>query len=303
MCGIVGLFLKDRSLEPRLGALLSDMLITMSDRGPDSAGIAIYADGTPGHSKLTVQSPDPAADFDGLDSALPAVTAVQVRDSHAVLTLPTARIEEARAQLAELRPGLRVMGYGERVEIYKEVGLPEEVAARFDLRAMAGSHGIGHTRMATESAVTTMGAHPFNTGPDQCLVHNGSLSNHNRLRRKLQRLGMRIATENDTEVGAAYLTWRMQQGETLGEALRSGLDDLDGFYTFVVGTADGFGVLRDPIACKPAVLAETDQYVAFGSEYRALVNLPGIADAKVWEPEPATVYFWSHDPAPSVKAA
>ena len=148
--------------------------------------------------------------------------------------------------------------------------------------------------MATESAVTTLGAHPFSTGPDQCLVHNGSLSNHNSLRRKLARQGVEVETENDTEVAAAYLTWKMQQGANLGEALEAGIDDLDGFYTFVVGTKEGFGVLRDPIACKPAVLAETDQYVAFGSEYRALVNLPNIESARVWEPEPATVYFWEH---------
>ncbi|MEM6483066.1 MAG: glutamine amidotransferase, partial [Pseudomonadota bacterium] len=145
-----------------------------------------------------------------------------------------------------------------------------------------------------ESAVTTLGAHPFSTGPDQCLVHNGSLSNHNALRRKLKREDVTVETENDTEVAAAYLTWKMREGATLGEALECGLEDLDGFYTFVVGTKDGFGVLRDPIACKPAVMAETDQYVAFGSEYRALVNLPGIDAARVWEPEPATVYFWSH---------
>ena len=180
------------------------------------------------------------------------------------------------------------------MEIYKEVGLPKNVAARFSVKQMAGSHGIGHTRMATESAVTTMGAHPFNTGDDQCLVHNGSLSNHNSLRRKLRREGIHIETENDTEVGAAYLTWKMREGASLGEALESSLKDLDGFFTFVVGTKDGFGVVRDPIACKPAVMAETEQYVAFGSEYRALVNLPGIEDARVWEPEPATVYFWSH---------
>ncbi|HKK98054.1 MAG TPA: glutamine amidotransferase, partial [Marivita sp.] len=98
-------------------------------------------------------------------------------------------------------------------------------------------------------------------------------------------------------------TWRMQNGATLGEALESSLDDLDGFFTFVVGTKDGFGVVRDPIACKPAVMAETDQFVAFGSEYRALVNLPGIDDARVWEPEPATVYFWSQNAAPTQKAA
>jgi amidophosphoribosyltransferase len=159
---------------------------------------------------------------------------------------------------------------------------------------MIGSHGIGHTRMATESAVTTMGAHPFSTGNDQCLVHNGSLSNHNSLRRKLIRNGINFETDNDTEVAAAYLTFKMSEGYNLGDALEVGLNELDGFYTFLVGTKSGFGVLRDPIACKPAVLAETDQYVAFGSEYRALVNLPNIDNAKVWEPEPATVYFWEH---------
>ena len=97
---------------------------------------------------------------------------------------------------------------------------------------------------------------------------------------------------SDTEVAAAYVSRKLEEGQSLGEALESGLEDLDGFYTFVVGTHNGFGVVRDPIACKPAVMAETDQYVAFGSEYRALVNLPGIEDARVWEPEPATVYFW-----------
>jgi len=297
MCGIVGLFLKDEALQPELGRLLSAMLITMTDRGPDSAGIAIYGDEAPGMIKLTVQSDYPDEDFVGLDAAMQAAlcvpVSVRLQDTHAVLTLPEGMLEAARVALAETRPRIRVMGRGSRIEIYKEVGLPRDVVARFGLDRMAGTHGIGHTRMATESAVTTMGAHPFNTGPDQCLVHNGSLSNHNAMRRKLRREGVHIETENDTEVGAAYLTWKMQNGSTLGEALESGLDDLDGFFTFVVGTKDGFGVVRDPIACKPAVMAETDQYVAFGSEYRALVDLPGIETARVWEPEPATVYFWT----------
>ncbi|MEL7150705.1 MAG: glutamine amidotransferase family protein [Pseudomonadota bacterium] len=309
MCGIVGLFLKDPSLKPELGRMLSAMLITMSDRGPDSAGIAIYGDETPGMAKLTVQSEVPGTDFPSLDADLSAAIGGPVtmtpRSTHAVLSLPTDKLDSARDALSQVRPAVRIMGRGNRVEIYKEVGLPKDVAARFSIESMSGTHGIGHTRMATESAVTTMGAHPFNTGDDQCLVHNGSLSNHNALRRKLLREGVRIETENDTEVGAAYLTWRMQNGATLGEALESGLTDLDGFFTFVVGTKDGFGVVRDPIACKPAVMAETDQYVAFGSEYRALVDLPGIDHAHVWEPEPATVYFWTQDtPAPtSAKAA
>ena len=303
MCGIVGLFLKDPSLEPKLGDMLTDMLITMTDRGPDSAGIAIYGAGTLGAVKLTVQSDTPDVDFDNLENDLRKAVKGKVTmsrvDTHAVLQVQTDQVTAARSYLKEEYPNVRLMSRGDTLEIYKEVGLPKDVAARFDLRGMSGTHGIGHTRMATESAVTTMGAHPFNTGPDQCLVHNGSLSNHNSLRRKLRRNGVHIETENDTEVGAAYLTWQMQNGATLGEALKSSLSDLDGFFTFVVGTKDGFGVVRDPIACKPAVMAETDQYVAFGSEYRALVNLPGIEGARVWEPEPATVYFWSHDGGPT----
>ena len=309
MCGIVGLFLKDKALEPQLGALLTDMLITMTDRGPDSAGIAIYGDPDPKVSKVTVQSESPDQDFADLADKAEAIVGKPVsltrRDTHAVLHVPAGTAEQLRADLRTVAPGVRVMSFGDSLEIYKEVGLPKDVAARFDLASMSGTHGIGHTRMATESAVTTLGAHPFNTGSDQCLVHNGSLSNHNSLRRKLQREGIHIETMNDSEVAAAYLTWKMMHGATLGEALEKSLDDLDGFFNFVVGTKDGFGVVRDPIACKPAVMAETDQYVAFGSEYRALVNLPGIEDARVWEPEPATVYFWTHGETktPSKKAA
>ncbi len=300
MCGIVGLFLKDKALEPQLGDLLSDMLITMTDRGPDSAGIAIYGEATGGKAKVTVQSAAPATDFSGLGADLAEAgidASVTVKSTHAVIEIAAARLGDVRAILAQIRPDVRVMGSGESVEIFKEVGLPKDVVQRFGVRAMGGTHGIGHTRMATESAVTTLGAHPFSTGADQCLVHNGSLSNHNNLRRELVREGMSFETQNDSEVAAAYLTAEMAKGKDLGEALTGALDDLDGFFTFVVGTKTGFGVVRDPIACKPAVMAETDQYVAFGSEYRALVNLPGIETARVWEPEPATVYFWDHEKA------
>jgi len=296
MCGIIGLFLKDPALEPRLGELMADMLVQMSERGPDSAGFAIY-DESDKVSRLTVRSDAEDPDFDGLGAALSvalgATVKLEPRATHAVLAVPKGRAGEAREALRTLSPDLDVMSWGEAIEIYKEVGAPQAVSERFGLDGMRGTHGVGHTRMATESAVTTMGAHPFSTGPDQCLVHNGSLSNHNALRRELTRDGMSFETENDSEVAAAYLTARMAEGADLGEALESGLQDLDGFFTFVVGTQDGFGVLRDPVACKPAILAETDRYVAFGSEYRALADLPGIEAAKVWEPEPGTVYFWS----------
>lgn len=293
MCGIVGLFLKKDELRPQLGEMLTDMLITMTDRGPDSAGIAIYGDEA-GGLKMTVQSDTPAVTFAGLDAALTQVlgapVTMKVVDTHAVLALPEGTEAAARAFLKER--GIRVMGAGASMEIFKEIGLPKDVAARFGIRAMGGSHGIGHTRMATESAVTTLGAHPFSTGDDQCLVHNGSLSNHNQMRRVLTEKGFAPQTQNDTEVAACYISSRLAEGANLGEALEGTLDDLDGFFTFVVGTKNGFGVVRDPIACKPAVMAETEDYVAFGSEYRAFAKLPGIDTARVWEPEPATVYFW-----------
>jgi glutamate synthase domain-containing protein 1 len=288
MCGIVGLFLKDPSLEPQLGALTAAMLTVMSDRGPDSAGFAIYGPGGPDRLKLTVRGPA----LGGVAGALgPDVSGV-VRDTHLVLSVPLGDEARVRAWLAGNRPDLAVTGAGQRIELYKEVGRPGAVAQRFGLADMSGTHAIGHTRMATESAVTTAGAHPFSTGADQCLVHNGSLSNHRSLRRMLEPQGIEFSTDNDSEVAAGYLSWRLREGASLSEALESSLADLDGFFTFVVGTENGFAVLRDPIACKPAVMAETDRYVAFGSEYRALVGLPGIETARVFEPEPARVYAW-----------
>ncbi len=295
MCGIVGLFLKDPALEPQLGELTAEMLKVMSDRGPDSAGFAVYCAAAPGGVKLTLRGPQ-GADLRALAAELSRATDLELpitlRDDHAVLLVPAAREAELRELIATVLPGTRVVGSGKRMELYKGVGLPADVSARFGLPGIAGTHAIGHTRMATESAVTTAGAHPFSTGTDQCLVHNGSLSNHNDVRRRLQREGLDFETANDTEVAAGYLSWRMAQGDGLGEALEAALSELDGFYTFVVGTENGFGVLRDPVACKPAIMAETDRYVAFGTEYRALVDLPGIEDAHVFEPEPARVYFW-----------
>jgi methylamine---glutamate N-methyltransferase subunit A len=278
MCGIAGLFLKDRGLQSDLGALLATMLSPLSDRGPDSAGFAIYGSETSGDLKFTLRGP---AEFDfdpvlkGLRAAVGEKVGHRDYDTHIVVSVPTDRAALARRALAAF-PEVAIVGTGQRMEIFKEVG----------------THAIGHTRMATESEVTTEGAHPFTTGPDQCLVHNGSLSNHNALRRELIKQGLSFQTKNDSEVAAGFITSKLRGGCSLEQAMESSLGALDGFYTFVIGTKSGFGVLRDPIACKPAVMAETERWVAFGTEYRALVDLPGIASARVWEPEPARVYRW-----------
>ncbi len=292
MCGIVGLFAKDRGIKADLGAHLAVMLEAMADRGPDSAGFAVYTSGRADVTKLTLRPP-PGTDPEALLAQLGiADSTIAVRGTHVVLSVPREAEEGARSALTCVSPDTMLVGAGERMELYKEVGRPADVARRFELASICGTHGVGHTRMATELAVSTDGAHPFSTGPDQCLVHNGSLSNHNAKRRELQQRGFAFKTENDTEVAAVWLSARMQDGRPLDAALRSALDELDGFYTFVVATKDGFAVLRDPIACKPAVMAETERYVAFGTEYRALAELPGINSARVWEPEPAIVYAW-----------
>ncbi|KUM43212.1 class II glutamine amidotransferase [Pseudomonas sp. EpS/L25] len=301
MCGIVGLYLKNPALEARLGSLFEPMLEAMTDRGPDSAGFAIYGDEVAeGWVKLTLQATTESYDFAALVAALQQRLGAELdwfQNASAMVLKTRAAETEVRAALAELAPEVRIMSAGRSIEILKGMGLPQEIANRFGLAGMQGSHIIGHTRMATESAVTLEGSHPFSTGADLCLVHNGSLSNHSRLRQNLRREGIAFETENDTEVAAGYLTWRLRQGDSLKEALDRSLEDLDGFFTFAIGTRNGFAVIRDPIACKPAILAETDDYVAMASEYQALSSLPGIERAKVWEPAPATLYVWERESA------
>ena len=275
------------------------MLLQLSDRGPDSAGIAVYRDPAPeGSCKVCLHSSDPAQDWGEVSAALAGAFGAgepQRRGSHAVIHVDTDALT-AEQWLAEHAPGLRVMSAGQAIETYKEAGPPREFVERFSLADMEGSHALGHTRMATESRVTTEHSHPFSTGLDLCLVHNGSLSNHNDLRRRLRAEGIPFQTDNDTEVAAGYLTWRLREGASLEAALEGCLEDLDGFYTFAVGTRDGFAVLRDPIACKPAVMAETEDWVAMASEYRAIAVLPGAERAVQWEPEPGRVYSWDRAP-------
>jgi methylamine---glutamate N-methyltransferase subunit A len=296
MCGIVGLFLKNQSLQGDLGRLTGAMLRELCDRGPDSAGFAVYGAETAGMTKLCMVSRNGAIDWGAiageLGKAIGAEVAVEEVEDHAIFKTAGAG-DTARKWLIDNVPGAYVLSQGHSIEIFKGVGNPAAIIDRLELEARAGTHAIGHTRMATESAVTVAGSHPFSTGDDTCLVHNGSLSNHNRLREQLARHGERFQTDNDSEVAAAYLASRMRAGDTLKGALENGLKDLDGFYTFVVGTRDGFAVIRDPIACKPAVIAETDDWVAMASEYRAIAPLPGAEHAKLWEPAPATVYAWS----------
>lgn len=301
MCGIAALQLRNPSLHPRLGSLLSSMLCQIVDRGSDSAGLAVY--NTPGlvsegTSTLSLLGKDQgmttSAITAGVAALLPLDAAAVVRVvGDTTLVSAAVGTDLLVKVVGETLPGSTIIGRGEHVAVMKSVGHPMEIAAEHGLEEMAGSQGLSHTRMATESAVTAGGSHPFSVADDLCLVHNGSFSNHATVRRGLLREGVVFDSENDTEVGARYVASRLKQGATLEEALVNLGKVLDGFYTLVVTTADSMAVVRDPIACKPAIIAETDEYVAMASEYRALAGLPGIDNACIFEPEPGKVYTWS----------
>jgi glutamate synthase domain-containing protein 1 len=300
MCGIVGLLLKKPALRSQLGELMVPMLIGMTERGPDSAGLAVYTEPLPeGLRKISVYSgmTEQGADYhwgglvDALNEALHVDAKAIVKGNHAVITF-NGGVEPVKAWVKTFAPKLHVLSAGRSIDLYKDIGTPGEVARRYNFGQLSGSHLVGHTRMATESAVTPDRAHPFTAGEDFCLVHNGSLSNPNGVRRMLEPRGIHFETDNDTEAACRFLEWRLREGDTLHAALQKGFEALDGFYTFLMGTSTELALIRDPFACKPAVVAETDDYVAIASEFRSLAHLPDIKHAKVFEPAPEEMYVW-----------
>ena len=293
MCGIVGIYLKNDKLKESLGSLLSKMLINMGSRGPDSAGFAIYKRENNDVYKYSVCLNK--ISFEDFKKKINEhINADLERNSDHVIIRTSSKPFDVLKIIKNHLKEVSIVGYGKSIEIFKQVGNPSDVVKKFNLESYSGSHAIGHTRMATESAITTDGSHPYSTGEDECLVHNGSLSNHNNLRRKLKKNGVSFNSENDTEVAAGYISNNLSNQKNLKKTLEDGLKDLDGFYTFITGTREGFAVLRDEIACKPAVIAETEDYVAIASEFQAMAHLPKVNNAKIFEPEPGVVYSWGN---------
>lgn len=300
MCGIVGLLIKNPSLRDKLGELMVPMMIGMTERGPDSAGLAVFTTPLQEHRrKLSVFSGfvasgdryDWHALVGALNEALRLNATVEVKGNHGIVAFDGAS-EAVKVWLKVYQPLLHVFSAGRSIDLYKDVGTPAQVAERYGFAGFKGTHLVGHTRMATESAVTPDRAHPFTAGEDFCLVHNGSLSNANNIRRMLAPHGIEFDTDNDTEAATRFLEWRLREGDNLKEALQKGFEVLDGFYTFLMGTPTELALIRDPFACKPAVVAETDDYVAIASEFRSLAHLPGVKHAHVFEPAPEEMYVW-----------
>ena len=294
MCGIVGIYLKSKKFENSLGGMLSDMLINMGSRGPDSAGFAVYKEDEDENFKYSLCLN--GTDYEKFKKEITnkiSISNIEKNSDHVIMKSKDQPSDVIKILIKNFSE-ISIVGYGKSIEIFKQVGEPKDVVKKFNLKSFSGTHGIGHTRMATESAITTDGSHPYSTGEDECLVHNGSLSNHNNLRRKLKKGGINFNSENDTEVAAGYISSNLSNKKSLNNTLKDGLKDLDGFYTFITGTRKGFAVLRDEIACKPAVIAETEDYVAIASEFQAMAHLPNVNDAKIFEPEPGVVYSWGN---------
>jgi glutamate synthase domain-containing protein 1 len=296
VCGIVGLLMKTPEGLRSLGELLAPMMICMNERGPDSAGLAVFGDSPGLGRRFSLFSAAHETDFAALadqftrDCDIPAE--IQTLDHHALLTAMCERGDFA-AWLADTHPRVRLLAAGKSIQLFKDIGAPAMLVERHGVARMTGTHAVGHTRMATESAVSPAHAHPFTAGEDFCLVHNGSLSNPYSLRRRLERLGIRFETDNDTEAACRFLEWRLREGDTLEQAIEKAFDELDGFYTLLMATPSRMVLVKDAFACKPAVVAETDEYVAVASEFRSLAHLPGVEDARVFEPRPQTIYSWS----------
>jgi methylamine---glutamate N-methyltransferase subunit A len=296
MCGIVGLLIKKPEEHESLGELLAPMITCMNDRGPDSAGLAVFGSVLENRKRFSLFAFGSRVDFPALaahftrDSAIPVE--IKVVDHHAVLTAACDRRTLAD-WLGKAYSRVLLLSAGESIQMFKDVGAPSDLVMRYKVQGLSGSHAVGHTRMATESAVSPAHAHPFTAGEDFCLVHNGSLSNPYSLRRRLERLGVHFETDNDTEAACRFLEWRMREGDTLEEAIEKAFEELDGFYTLLMATPSRMVLVKDAFACKPAVVAETDDYVAVASEFRSLAHLPGVEDAQLFEPRPQTIYSWS----------
>jgi amidophosphoribosyltransferase len=300
MCGIVGLHLRDSSLHPHLGELLAGMLAQVSERGPDSAGIGLYGDPdfvAPGWATVTLVDVDVA--HAELAAAVAATTGLRAagvlasRIADVSVLSATAGTDTLCDAVRTVAPGAVIIGRGTELAVLKGVGDPRLLIETFGLAGRHGYQGLAHTRMATESAVTAAHCHPFAVADDLCVVHNGSFSNHATVRRELAAEGVRFDSDNDSEVAARFIASQLAEGADLEKSLRMLGERLDGFYTLLVTTADTFAVVRDRVACKPAVVAETSAWVAMASEYRALAGLPGIGEARVFEPVPEEVYTWS----------
>ncbi|MBA2637258.1 MAG: glutamine amidotransferase [Solirubrobacterales bacterium] len=320
MCGIAGIIHKDGPSS--IGREMTRMLQSMKHRGPDSTGYALYgppsedyvmriklADAHAGHDYEYAQRlRRNRSEIERRVGALGAtIRAGDVRTKGAangstdVHDLPYAMdirfaydgdLKDLTDRVEDVK-GTEVISLGHSLEIIKDLGDAETVAADYHLSGLQGTHAIGHVRMATESDVDISGAHPYWAYPfsDVAVVHNGQLTNYHYWTRRLEREGHRFQSENDSEVIAVYIAQRMSEGSSLEEAMNQSLEDLDGVFTYICVTEDSLGMAKDELAAKPLVLYESDGIVAMASEEIALHAVLD-DDIETYDPFESEVMVW-----------
>ena len=312
MCGIAGLIHRGKSTN--VGGEMQNMLQSLKHRGPDSTGYALYGDS--GSSDYVLRFKVGENVKEGSTAVVEDDSVYQERKNqvNSEITSAGAEIVEQKQitpysfryviktgdDLLELAKKIEsvemteILSLGKSLELVKDIGDATVVANQYGLSNFTGTHGIGHTRMATESGVDIRSAHPFWGYPfsDVSVVHNGQLTNYWNTRRKLEKLGMRFMSTCDSELIAVYIANKIRKGIDLEEAMRSSLDDLDGVFTYLVATKDKLGMAKDYMAAKPMVLFESDDLVALASEEVAIRSLlpheidtydPYEGEVKVWQ--------------------
>jgi methylamine---glutamate N-methyltransferase subunit A len=308
MCGIAGIIYQQRS--GPIGADLARMLQAMKHRGPDSTGYALY--GEPGDllvMRFTLADPNDPRDFSFSERLARNVREVEARLAKIGATIDRVDGESEYAYRASFRydgelkpladyvedvPGAEVLSLGRSLEIIKDLGDAATVAEQYRLAGFAGTHGIGHVRMATESDVDIANAHPYwaYPFPDVAVVHNGQLTNYHYWRRRLERQGHRFQSECDSEIIAVYLAQSMADGLSLETAMKQSLRDLDGVFTYLVVTESALGMAKDEMAAKPLVLYQGADMVALASEEGAI---RAVLDREIdtHDPYEGEVMVWS----------
>jgi glutamate synthase domain-containing protein 1 len=294
MCGIVGFLDKRGGTERPVGRTLLALLEALGCRGPDSTGVAVF---DTHDESLRVSIPDGfdpqtvAAKLHDLGVVVRRDYGNGVYDALVATELDASGLEE---RILQRFPGAEVLCLGRHLTLFKQVGSPSQLEATYGISKLAGTHGIGHTRLSTESRVDLSHSQPFwaHGVPDLATVHNGHITNYHKLRRQYEERGYRFFTENDSEVIGVYLRDRLAAGLTLDDALRSSLDDFDGSFCYLAASADRLAYVKDRYGFKPLVVAETDNFVAIATEEIALRRALG-DDFVAREPEPGTMRVWS----------
>jgi glutamate synthase domain-containing protein 1 len=294
MCGIIGFLDKRGGSQRPVGGTLLTMLESLSCRGPDSAGVAVFSLQADMHVRVAVPTAtDSDAAIAGLRAAGLAVQCHYRNGVYDALLAGKTDITTVEASILRVFPQAEVMCMGQRINLFKQVGSPDQLEATYRISRLAGTHGIGHTRLSTESRVDLSHSQPFwaHGVPDLATVHNGHITNYHKLRRQYEQKGYPFYTENDSEIIGVYLRDRMAAGLSLADALRSSLDDFDGSFSYLAAGGDCLAYVKDRFGFKPLVVAETDDFVAIATEEVALRQALG-RDFAAREPAPGTLKIW-----------